>query len=95
MLSALERVKVALARAACLAFPTASAELALATDALAMVVGAVLQQREAGQTSWRPLGFFSKKLESAQRNYSTFDRELLAVYLAIKHLWHQLEGRSF
>ncbi len=95
MLAAFERIKAALARAACLAFPTASAELVLATDASAAAVGAVLQQREAGQSSWRPLGFFSKKLESAQLHYSTFDRELLAVYLAIKHFWHQLEGRSF
>ena len=34
-------------------------------------------------------------MEKAQLNYSTFDRELLAVYLAIKHFRHQLEGRQF
>ena len=30
-----------------------------------------------------------------ETRYSTFDRELLAVYLAIKHYWHFLEGRQF
>lgn len=31
----------------------------------------------------------------AETHYSTFDRELLAVYLAIKHFRHFLEGRQF
>ena len=31
----------------------------------------------------------------AETRYSTFDRELLAVYLAIKHFCHFLEGRHF
>ena len=33
--------------------------------------------------------------DSCQTRYSTFDRELLAVYLAIKHFRHFLEGRTF
>ena len=31
----------------------------------------------------------------AKTRYSTFDRELLAVYLATKHFWHFPEGRPF
>ena len=31
----------------------------------------------------------------AETCYSTFDRELLAVYCAIKYFWHFLEGRPF
>ncbi len=38
---------------------------------------------------------FSKKMNPAETRYSTFDRELLAVYLAIKHFRHFLEGRDF
>ena len=30
-----------------------------------------------------------------RQRYSTFDRELLAVYLAIKHFHHFVEGREF
>ncbi|UYV75795.1 hypothetical protein LAZ67_13001374 [Cordylochernes scorpioides] len=38
---------------------------------------------------------FSGKLDAAKRKYSACDRELLAVYLAIKHFRHLLEGRQF
>lgn len=53
-------------------------------------VGADLQQG-----TWKPISFFSHKMTSAETRYSTFDRELLAVYLAIKHFRHLLEGRVF
>ena len=55
-------------------------------------MGAVLQQR-IGDT-WCPLAYFSRKLTPAQTKYSTFDRELLAIYLAIKHFQHYIEGRD-
>jgi hypothetical protein len=45
--------------------------------------------------SWRPLSFFSRKLKNAEKNYSTFDREMLAAFLAIKHFRFFLEGREF
>ena len=35
------------------------------------------------------------KLNTAQRKYSTFSRELLAIYLSIRHFRHLLEGRDF
>jgi cleavage and polyadenylation specificity factor subunit 1 len=54
----------------------------------------VLQQQRPGQP-WRPLGFFSAKLNAPQQRYSTFDRELLGVYLAIHHFRFMLEGHSF
>ena len=63
------------------------------TDASDTAVGAVLQQYTRG--SWRPISFFSRKLSPAENRYSTFDRELLAVYLAIRHFRHHLEGRHF
>ena len=56
-------------------------------------VGAVLQQKV--NNTWKPLGFFSKRLQPAETRYSTFGRELLAVYLAIKHFRHHLEARQF
>ena len=45
--------------------------------------------------SWPPIAYFSTKLQSAQTRYSTFDRELLAVYFAIKHFRHFVKGREF
>ncbi len=41
------------------------------------------------------MSFFSRKLKPAEKRYSTFDRELLAVYLAIKHFRYFLEGCTF
>ena len=57
-------------------------------------VGAVLEQQQSNLW-WALLGFFSKKLNKAQRNYSTFDRELLAIKLAIKHFEYFLMGAEF
>jgi len=41
---------------------------------------------------WRPLACFSKSFSPAQRKYSTFSRELLGLYLAVKHFRHYFEG---
>jgi len=79
--------KQRLASVAQLAHPDPSAELELVVDASDHHAGAVLQQRIL--RGLEPLSFFSKKFEPAQSKYSAFDRELLAVYLAIRHFrWH-------
>ena len=62
-------------------------------DASDVAVGAVLQQRT--NEEWLPVSFYSKKLQGAATRYSTFCRELLAIYEAIKHFRHVLEGRHF
>ena len=56
-------------------------------------VGAVLEQLIDHQ--WRPIAFFSRKLKPAQIRYRAFDRELLGVYLTIRHFRWFLEGRPF
>jgi hypothetical protein len=85
--------KDALANATLLSYPKLDALTCLMTDASESAVGAVLQQLVDG--TWQPIPFFSKKLRPAETHYSTLDRELLAVYLAIKHFRHFLEGRHF
>jgi hypothetical protein len=70
-----------LASATRLAHPAQAAKLSLAVDASATHIGACLQQKRAGSPGWEPLGFFSKKLESAQVKYSAFDNKLLACFL--------------
>lgn len=39
--------------------------------------------------------FFSRKLSSAEANYSAYDSELLAIYAVIKHFHTQLKARCF
>ena len=43
----------------------------------------------------RPTAFFSAKHSPTQSRHSTFSRELLAIYMAIKLFWHLLKGRHF
>lgn len=89
----LNETKNALAEACLAVHHRQDAEISLSTDASEKAVGAVLQQRNGDL--WEPIAFFSKKLDRAQRNYSTYDRELLAIYLALKHFEHFVEGREF
>ncbi|BHF65440.1 hypothetical protein SprV_0200845000 [Sparganum proliferum] len=93
--SAFEEAKKALADATMLHHLSsdAHARLILTTDASSSAVGAVLHQQVNNQL--QPLAFFSQKLQPAQTRYSTFSRELLAIYLAIRHFRHLLEGRDF
>ena len=76
MRTAFQAAKDALRSATSLAFPRPQAELALMVDASAEHVGAALQQRATPAAPWEPLGFFSRKLDSAQVHYSAYDREL-------------------
>jgi len=91
MLAAFAAAKALLATAVPLHHHHPSAALSLATDASDSHVGAVLQQRSHG--CWQPLAFFSHKLSPTEARYSTFDRELLAAFLAVKHFHFLLEGR--
>lgn len=85
--------KRSLSEAALLTHPIPGAHLAIMCDASDRAVGAVLQQRSGDV--WQPLSFFSKKLNPAQQKYSAYDKELTAIYLAVKHFLHMVEGREF
>ena len=91
--SAFEAAKQALASATLLSYPKPNAPTSIMCDASDTAVGAVLQQSISGQ--WCPIAYYSKQLQAAQKRYSTFDRELLAMYQAIKHFRHFVEGRQF
>ena len=93
MLSAFKRTKTSLASATMLTHPRSDAEKALTVDASDVAVGGVIEQQIDG--IWQPLAFFSKQLKTSQTKYSAFDRELLALYIGIRHFRYFLEGRSF
>ena len=92
-IAAFDASKEALAQATLLSHPQLDAPTQLVTDASDVAVGAVLEQRVNDQ--WLPIPFFSKKLSPAETKYSTFDRELLSIFLAIKHFHYFVEGRPF
>jgi len=91
--TAFKKAKDELANATLLAFPDPSAQFAVQTDASGSAIRAVLQQRQ-GQ-DWRLLSFSSRRLTPTQCNYSAYDRELLAIYAAVKHFRFMLEGKKF
>jgi hypothetical protein len=79
-----------MAAAVPLAHQASNAVLSLATDASDTHVGSVLQQLTSGRC--QPLAFYSKKLSGVGTRYSTFDRELLAAFIAVRHFRFLLEG---
>lgn len=89
---AFEACKASIQSAALLAHPSFSAPLALMCDASDRCAGAVLQQQV--DNAWQPLGYFSKKFSDTQQRYSTYDRELLSIYMAVKHFRKMFEGRE-
>lgn len=62
------------------------------TDASDYAIGAVLSQTQDGIT--RPVAFLSRKLQPAELNYSTHDKELLAIVYAFGSWAHYLEGHQ-
>ena len=92
-LAAFKAVKTALANAALLTHPNSAAPYCLMVDASNVAVGGVLQQYV--HNIWQPISFFSKRLQPADTKYSTFSRELLSIYLSIRHFRHFLEGCEF
>ncbi|KAK2578263.1 hypothetical protein KPH14_000527, partial [Odynerus spinipes] len=74
-----------------LTHPAESAPLLLTTDASDMAIGASFEQILEGIPT---NSFFSRKLRPAELNYSAYDRELLAMYAAVKHFKYLLEGRA-
>ena len=89
-LKAFNDVKQKLATTSLLAHPVPDSQFSLV---IGTAVGAVLQQQH--QQQLQPLAYFSRQLKPAEQRYSTFGRELQAMYLAVKHFQYSLEGRQF
>ncbi|KAK3869291.1 hypothetical protein Pcinc_006007 [Petrolisthes cinctipes] len=75
---AFQKAKDALASATLLVFPDPKKPRIVTTDASHIAIGAVLEQVIHGQP--HPLSFSSRKLIKAEKNYSTFNREILVIH---------------
>ncbi|GFV07198.1 retrovirus-related Pol polyprotein from transposon 17.6 [Trichonephila clavipes] len=47
------------------------------------------------QNNWEPVAFFVSETLESQQKWSTYDRELLAIYIFVKRFRHMLEGKDF
>jgi hypothetical protein len=68
-------------------------EVLVQTDASEEGLGAAVLQEYEGVL--HPVKFISRKLKKAERNYSTIERECLAIVWAVKKLEVYLYGREF
>lgn len=76
-----------------LKYPDFTKEFVLTTDASNFAIGAVLSQGEIGKDL--PIAYASRTLNSAEGNYNTTEKELLAIKWAIQHFRPYLYGRHF
>ena len=95
-LASFNAIKGALLSPPVLALPRAGRKVMLDTDASAYQLGvALLQAKEQVPDEWEPIGFFSKTLNDAERNYSATERECYAVVWGVTTLRPYVEGQSF
>lgn len=90
---AFDKCKYDLIHSATLAYHAPHQQLTLSVDASNIAIGAVLNVLDNDLS--QPLGFFSRKLTTAEQNYSTYDRELLAIFSAVRYFRHILQGQHF
>ena len=81
---AFEELKAMLKCAPVLSAPDFDRQFKLAFDASDVAAGAVLLQEDKDGVD-HPICYFSKKFNANQRNYSTVEKECLALVLALQH----------
>lgn len=90
---ALNSVKQRLATSPILHLPDFSKEFIVRTDASNEGIGAVLLQDHDGKLF--PVMYASKKLQPRERNYSTTEKECLAIVWAVEKFQRYLYGKEF
>lgn len=85
-----DQLKVALTTAPVLSMPTMEGHWILETDARHHAIGGCLKQIEDGEE--RVINYYSRQLSKAARNYSTTERECLAVITFVEKARPYIEG---
>ncbi|SJL08520.1 uncharacterized protein ARMOST_11884 [Armillaria ostoyae] len=87
---AFQQLKKQMAEDVILAIPNRTGRFRVEADASNGAIGAVLSQEQEGR--WRPIAFMSKALTATEHNYEIYDKELLAIMLALSEWRHYLMG---
>ena len=82
--SAFEKIKAILLSSPVLSAPDFEKQFELYVDASDVGAGGVLMQKDSENVE-HPVCYFSKKFNKHQRNYSTIEKECLALILALNH----------
>ena len=69
-------------------------QIRLETDASGFAISGVLSQL-AEDGSWRPIAFYSRKMNKHELNYGVHDQELLAIVESFREWRHFCEGSKF
>ena len=77
-----------------LIFPDWKKEFHVHVDASSIVVGIVLTQPREGAIN-HPIAFESRKLSTIEKNYTTTEREGIAMVYALQNFRHYLLGGHF
>ena len=85
---AFEKIKRTMSRETLLNFPDFTKEFHVYTDASDYQQGAVIMQEN------KPLAFYSRKLNRAQKNYTTGEQELLSIVETLKEFKNILFGQK-
>ena len=85
---AFDTIKHIVTKEVLLAFPNFSKPFEIYTDASKYQLGAVITQEG------KPIAYYSRKLNSAQLNYTTTERELLAIVETLKEFRNILLGQK-
>ena len=85
---AFEEMKKIVSRETLLSFPDFTKEFHIYTDASNTQLGAVIMQEG------KPLAFYSRKMNKAQRNYTTGEQELLSIVETLKEFRNILLGQK-
>ena len=93
--TAFQQLKAVIARETLLAYPDHSKTFYVETDASDYQLGGWIFQKEtdeSGQVIERDIAFYTRKLNGAQKNYSTIEKELLSIVEMFKAFRSALLG---